>query len=107
MVHQQPEYIPAYVTPDDRVTYITYELLFQDRYTPSEYYTFNDSGFRQQQEVSEHVKALNRVIQLNFGERKVNRLPVKRHFSDLQEAENVILNSREEKRECKVNLLKL
>ncbi len=105
--HQQPGYIPVYLFPDERVTYVAYELVIQDKYTPSEYYTFNDSGFRQQQEVSDHVKTLNQAIQLNFGEKKINKLPVKRHFSNIQEADSVILNSREEKRECMVNLLKL
>ncbi len=105
--HQQTEYIPAYLIPDERMTYATYELVFQDRYMPSEYYTFNDSSFKQQQEINDHVKALKQVVRLNFEEKKTNRLPVKRYFSDIQEAENVIMNSREEKRECKVNLFKL
>lgn len=92
----------------ENIPYIGYELIIKDKYRYGDYYTFNENP---QVKVSdeEELRILNRVVKLHYdNDYELNRnMPVKRHFSDLKEANNVILNSSEIKRTCNLNLLNL
>ena len=90
---------------DENTPWGVYELEIQDRYHPSDYYTFAENPTFARND-------LDNIIQLYYKDdtnaRRANEnTGMKRHFSTLNEANANILNNRQLKRQCKVNLLKL
>jgi len=79
-----------------------YELELQDRYHPTDFYTFAENPTFARND-------LNNIVQLYYKDdvRKHVNTGVKRHFSNLNEATANILNNQQLKRRCKINLLKL
>lgn len=92
--------------PSANVPYMTYEMLIEDRYRPSDYYSFNDNPIQYNDD--EKMNIMNRFVNLHYTVKKENKLPIyKRHFSSLSEADHVILNSRETKRECRIDFFNM
>lgn len=98
-------------------SYIEYELLIEDRYRYSDYYTFNDNTSYLSKKYSDedNNRILNNIIQLHYSKKNdydesyelSEKMPVKRHFSEIKEANSVLLNSRETKRQCMIDILNL
>ncbi len=101
----QPVMEINYYGPEEDIPYIEYELVIQSKYRSSEYFTFNDIKYSNE----DNIKILNRVVQLHYSHMKRDdSASLKRHFSSIKEADSdLILNCNEIKRACKVNLTKL
>ncbi len=89
-----------------------YELILQDKYKLCEYYTFSNVNASSTDNMRRVKKDLKHIIQLYYDDDEyiedsngMTRSNIKRNFNSLQEANFNILNNKELKRKCKVNLL--
>lgn len=88
-----------YYEPEEDIPYIDYELVIQNKYSTNDYYTFSENKFSNE----DNMKILNHIVQVNYRQTVPSR-PLKRHFSNIKEADSNILNCGNIKQVCKLDL---
>lgn len=91
-----------YHEPEEDIPYIDYELVIQNKYRTSDYFTFSENKYSDE----DNMKVLNHIVQLQYSHNTVSG-PLKRHFSSTKEADSNILNCGDIKQVCKLNLTRL
>lgn len=91
--------------PVENIPYIDYELVIQNKYQSSDYYTFSENKYSNE----DNMKILNHIVQLQYSHegRTAAWGQFKRHFSSMKEADSNILNCGNIKQVCKLDLTKL
>ena len=103
--------------PEDGV-YVPYEIIKQERYSPSDFYTFESQaskpGLINNPACMDSLKYdLNKVIKLHFGDDSPDENEMqwhsdrKRCFKSIDDANGFVLSGSEMKRQCNVDLLNL